>query len=98
MTRSRPLSSGLPARWRSSSPKVRLHRGWFSGAVATRARFQATRDVAAAVAASGSGVELSAGGFAGDVEIATEIDASTAVPPLTGGAFTNAGPRAEPRR
>jgi 2-phosphosulfolactate phosphatase len=65
-------------------------------AAAAQACFQATRDVAAAVARSESGVELAAGGFAEDVTIATEIDASVAVPLLTDEAFTDA--RVQPGR
>ncbi|ATL25162.1 2-phosphosulfolactate phosphatase [Streptomyces formicae] len=49
--------------------------------------FHTTRDVAAAVADSASGRELVEGGFAQDVVIATELDASSTVPVLTEGAF-----------
>lgn len=52
------------------------------------AGFRATLDISAAVAASSSGRELIGGGFAEDVVVATELDACTAVPVLTEGAFT----------
>ncbi|WP_240507274.1 2-phosphosulfolactate phosphatase [Streptomyces kanamyceticus] len=51
--------------------------------------FHATRDVGGAVADSASGRELIEGGFEQDVAIATELDASTRVPVLTEGAFTD---------
>jgi 2-phosphosulfolactate phosphatase len=53
------------------------------------ASFQATPDVSVAVAAS-SGRELINGGFSDDVTVATEPDASTTVPVLIDGAFTDA--------
>ncbi|MGF1430444.1 2-phosphosulfolactate phosphatase [Kitasatospora sp. LaBMicrA B282] len=63
-------------------------------ATAARACFVGTADVAGAVAACSSGLELVRRGFTDDVAIATELDASTVVPVLTGGAFTDcaAGP------
>ncbi|MDH6139368.1 2-phosphosulfolactate phosphatase [Kitasatospora sp. GP30] len=60
-------------------------------AAAAVACFEATRDVTAAVADSASGRELSYGGFADDVGIATELDACGIVPVLTDGAFTAVG-------
>ncbi len=48
-------------------------------------------DLAAAVRGSGSGRELMAGGFGGDVEVAVEIDSSDVVPLLYGGIFHRAG-------
>ncbi|KJY15855.1 MULTISPECIES: 2-phosphosulfolactate phosphatase [unclassified Streptomyces] len=56
-------------------------------AAAAHACFTHTPDVAAAVAACSSGLELTRGGFAEDVAIAGELDAGTAVPVLTDGAF-----------
>lgn len=55
------------------------------------AAFEGTTDLAAAVAASASGRELSDAGYAEDVGIATEADACTVVPVLHDGAFTAAG-------
>ncbi|GHE65849.1 hypothetical protein GCM10018785_38320 [Streptomyces longispororuber] len=52
--------------------------------------FAAAVDVGAAVAGSSSGRELAAGGFAEDVAVATELDASTQVPVLRHGAFVPA--------
>ncbi|MEV5983204.1 2-phosphosulfolactate phosphatase [Streptomyces sp. NPDC052114] len=52
--------------------------------------FTSAPDVGAAVAASASGRELAAGGFAADVAVATELDASAVVPVLTDGAFAAA--------
>lgn len=49
-------------------------------------------DVAAAVTECASGRELIDAGFAEDVAVATEIDASTVVPVLRDGAFTAAEP------
>ncbi|MEU8437004.1 2-phosphosulfolactate phosphatase [Streptomyces sp. NPDC029216] len=60
-------------------------------AAAAAACFEATPDVMAAVTASASGRELSDGGFAGDVDIAAELDVSDVVPVLTDRAFTAAG-------
>lgn len=61
--------------------------------------FHATRDVGAAVAGSASGRELTEGGFAQDVAIATERDASATVPVLTEGAFRDgADGRPDPMR
>jgi 2-phosphosulfolactate phosphatase len=59
-------------------------------AAAACATFQATPDPAAAVSDCASGRELATGGFADDVAIAVEIDASRTVPVLTDGAFTAA--------
>ncbi|MFD9909398.1 2-phosphosulfolactate phosphatase [Streptomyces sp. NPDC059063] len=52
--------------------------------------FAASVDVGAAVAASSSGRELADDGFAEDVEIATELNASEQVPVLRHGAFVPA--------
>ncbi|WUS97172.1 2-phosphosulfolactate phosphatase [Streptomyces sp. NBC_00708] len=52
--------------------------------------FEATPDVMGAVAAGASGRELRDGGFARDVDIATEPDVCEAVPLLLDGAFTAA--------
>lgn len=60
-------------------------------AAAAAACFEATPDVAATVAACASGQELTVGGFADDVAIATEPDVCDIVPILTDGAFTAAG-------
>ena len=43
-----------------------------------------------ALASCGSGAELASAGFSGDVAIAAELDASTCVPVLSGGRFTDA--------
>ena len=59
-------------------------------AEATRACFEATADVAAAVSGCASGRELIEGGFGDDVAIATEIDACLVVPVVADGAFTAA--------
>jgi 2-phosphosulfolactate phosphatase len=56
-------------------------------AAAARACFVQTADVTGAVAACSSGIELARTGFADDVAIATERDASEIVPVLTEGAF-----------
>ncbi|MFI6938983.1 2-phosphosulfolactate phosphatase [Streptomyces sp. NPDC050418] len=58
-------------------------------AAATAAAFAGTSDVAAAVQDSASGRELTSGGFAEDVAIAVEREASRVVPVLTEGAFTD---------
>jgi 2-phosphosulfolactate phosphatase len=58
-------------------------------AAAARACFVQIADVASAVAACSSGLELARGGFTDDVVIATELDASAVVPLLAGGAFTH---------
>ncbi|MFI9175611.1 2-phosphosulfolactate phosphatase [Streptomyces lincolnensis] len=50
-----------------------------------------TEDIKATVTTCASGLELTEAGFAEDVAIATELDASTTVPVLTDGAFTPAG-------
>ncbi|MGH8876071.1 MAG: 2-phosphosulfolactate phosphatase [Stackebrandtia sp.] len=57
-------------------------------AAATRAVFRATTDVADAVRGCGSGVELTDRGFAADVDVALEVDASTTVPVIVDGGFT----------
>ncbi len=57
-------------------------------AEAARACFEATADVAAAVAGSVSGRELADGGFGEDVAIAVEAGSCPLVPVLAGGAFT----------
>jgi 2-phosphosulfolactate phosphatase len=54
-----------------------------------RAAYLGTPDVAAAVRASASGRELIRSGFADDVAIAVDLDASTVVPVLINGAFQN---------
>jgi 2-phosphosulfolactate phosphatase len=59
-------------------------------AEAARACYGATADLAAAVAGSASGRELTEGGFGGDVAIAVEIDSCDLVPILADGAFTAA--------
>ncbi|UYQ65601.1 2-phosphosulfolactate phosphatase [Streptomyces peucetius] len=56
-------------------------------AAAARTCFAQTADVTSAVAACSSGIELARSGFADDVAIATEFDASVTVPVLTDGAF-----------
>jgi 2-phosphosulfolactate phosphatase len=56
-------------------------------AAAARTSFTQTVDVVRAVAACSSGLELALSGFADDVAIATELDASAIVPVLTDGAF-----------
>ncbi|MEU6344418.1 2-phosphosulfolactate phosphatase [Streptomyces sp. NPDC046977] len=73
------VAAALCARapWATPSPEA--------GAAA--ALWTATPDPAAAVAACASGRELAEGGFPEDVAVATEIDASDAVPLLSGGAF-----------
>jgi 2-phosphosulfolactate phosphatase len=53
------------------------------------AAFTGTPDPAAAVAACASGRELAGGGFAEDVAIATELDATAVVPVLSDGAFSS---------
>ncbi|MEE1664056.1 2-phosphosulfolactate phosphatase [Streptomyces sp. WAC07094] len=58
-------------------------------AAAARACFTHTPDVAGAVAACSSGIELARSGFADDVVIATELNASAIVPVLTDGAFNH---------
>jgi 2-phosphosulfolactate phosphatase len=57
-------------------------------AAAARSSFAHTPDVAAAVAACSSGIELAEGGFADDVAVAVESNAAAIVPVLTDGAFT----------
>ncbi|GAA2351007.1 2-phosphosulfolactate phosphatase [Streptomyces cuspidosporus] len=56
-------------------------------AAAARSAFVGTADVAGAVAACSSGIELAEGGFAEDVAIAVELNASGVVPVLTEGTF-----------
>ncbi|WP_435593584.1 2-phosphosulfolactate phosphatase [Nocardia sp. bgisy118] len=55
-----------------------------------RAAFEATSDIAAALAECSSGRELRDGGFAEDVTIAGEVDAGEAVPLRVDGAFAPA--------
>jgi 2-phosphosulfolactate phosphatase len=59
-------------------------------AEAARACFEATTDIAAAVAGCDSGRELAESGFGDDVAIAVEIDACGLAPVLAAGAFTAA--------
>lgn len=59
-------------------------------AASVRALYEATPSPAAAVRACASGEELAHAGFAEDVEIAVEIGAGTAVPVMTGAAFSRA--------
>ncbi|MCX4751208.1 2-phosphosulfolactate phosphatase [Kitasatospora sp. NBC_01287] len=66
-------------------------------AAAARACFTQTSDVSAAVAACSSGIELIRSGFADDVAVATELDASTIVPVLTDGAFRHSADAARPQ-
>jgi 2-phosphosulfolactate phosphatase len=54
-------------------------------AAAARTCFNQTADVMRAVATCSSGIELASSGFAEDVAIATELDASDIVPVLTDG-------------
>lgn len=56
-------------------------------ATAARACFVQTTDVISTVAACSSGIELTRSGFADDVAIAAELDASATVPILSDGAF-----------
>jgi 2-phosphosulfolactate phosphatase len=56
-------------------------------AAAARTCFHQTADVMGAVATCSSGIELARSGFAEDVAIATELDASDIVPVLTDGPF-----------
>jgi 2-phosphosulfolactate phosphatase len=62
-------------------------------AAAAAACFGATPDIEGAVASCVSGRELIAGGFAGDIAIAAELDSCTVVPVLSGGAFSAAAGR-----
>jgi 2-phosphosulfolactate phosphatase len=62
-------------------------------AEAARACYGATADVAAAVAGSASGRELTEGGFGDDVAIAVVIDSCDLVPILADGAFIAASGR-----
>ncbi|MCX4515651.1 2-phosphosulfolactate phosphatase [Streptomyces sp. NBC_01619] len=57
-------------------------------AAAARTSFTGTPDVAETVADCSSGRELIQQGFADDVAIAIELDATSVVPVLTDGAFT----------
>ncbi|MFH8988474.1 2-phosphosulfolactate phosphatase [Streptomyces sp. NPDC017940] len=59
-------------------------------AAAAAAAFVSAVDVGEAVASSSSGRELADGGYAEDVAVATELDASSVVPVLTHGAFVAA--------
>jgi 2-phosphosulfolactate phosphatase len=59
-------------------------------AAAARAAYERARSVPDAVRGCTSGRELAARGFAADVEVAVEIDASEVVPLLAGGAFAPA--------
>jgi 2-phosphosulfolactate phosphatase len=56
-------------------------------AAAARVCFTCTDDVAAAVAACASGLELARSGYADDVAVAVELDGSHVVPVLHDGAF-----------
>lgn len=56
-----------------------------------RSAYEATPDIRAAVTDCGSGRELIEQGWAEDVEIALELDASTVVPVLADRAFTDRG-------
>lgn len=58
-------------------------------ASAAQSAYAHTPDVAAAVVACSSGIELAEGGFADDVAVAVELNASAIVPVLTDGAFTS---------
>ncbi|SDF08522.1 2-phosphosulfolactate phosphatase [Blastococcus fimeti] len=62
-------------------------RTWSPEAEAAAALFRATRSVPDAVRRCASGTELIEAGFAEDVEIAVELDRSSAVPVLREGAF-----------
>jgi 2-phosphosulfolactate phosphatase len=91
-------------RWPDGSLRPSLEDGLGAGAVIAAlgsasaspeaswmaAAFRGTPDVGAAVRESASGRELIRTGFADDIAIATEIDASPVVPVLTDGAFTPA--------
>ncbi|MFI9412142.1 hypothetical protein [Nocardia gamkensis] len=52
--------------------------------------YDAIADVAALIRDCASGRELTEGGFAQDVAVATELDSSAVVPVSTGGAFVDA--------
>ncbi|WP_209307557.1 2-phosphosulfolactate phosphatase [Geodermatophilus sp. DF01_2] len=60
-------------------------------AEAAAAAFRATASVPDTVHRCASGLELAAGGFAGDVEVAVEVDVSPVVPLLRNRAFRAAG-------
>ncbi|WP_217549220.1 2-phosphosulfolactate phosphatase [Streptomyces sp. GbtcB6] len=60
-------------------------------AAVARSSFAGTPRAADTVACCSSGLELVQGGFADDVAIAIELDASSIVPVLTNGAFTAGG-------
>jgi 2-phosphosulfolactate phosphatase len=93
-------------RWSDGSLRPSLEDGLGAGAVIAAlgrsslspeaswlaAAYLGTPDVAAAVRGSASGRELIRTGFAEDVTIAAELDASPVVPLLTDGAFIAAGP------
>lgn len=68
--------AGLPGR---ASPEARLATATF--------RSSADDGLATMLADSVSGRELTAAGFAGDVEVASQLDVSDAAPRLTDGAF-----------
>jgi 2-phosphosulfolactate phosphatase len=69
-------------------------------AASARSCFTRTPDIAGAVAACSSGIELSRSGFADDVAVAIQVDAGTVVPVLTDGAFEHGadGTRPQPNR
>jgi hypothetical protein len=91
-----------PSRWHRRRRARTLHLGHLrraAGRIAGGSRcasFRATSDPAAAVTECASGRELAAGGFGDDVAIAVEIDASSTVPVLAGGAFTAAENAVDP--
>lgn len=58
-------------------------------AAGARAVYEATLSVPDAVRRCASGVELATTGFGDDVDVAIEVDASSAVPVLVDSAFTN---------
>ena len=58
-------------------------------AVAMTATYEASEDISAAVRASASALDLTAIGFASDVEIAVERDVDAHVPVLSEGVFTS---------
>ena len=87
--------TGSPAPTGGSTPSPEEARAGASlspEAAAALAAFRACADIPAAVATSASGRELAATGFAQDVAVAVEVDASTAVPLMVNGAFSAAGP------
>lgn len=60
-------------------------------AAAAAALFRGTSSVPDAVRGCASGVELATGGFAGDVEVAVQMDSGRSVPVLEDGAFLDRG-------